>query len=181
MSKSGQTILVMLGGGGYVFETITLLSDLVAARPDLKFVYLNTKWGPVPPERGLSEGPVYIVPEFANMVKPQWWRNIWPMLATLLTTIFVLIRHRPNLTVVVGNRHAIPMLLASSLFFCKSVFVESITRSTMASLTLRLLHRFNLGSMWIVQWPTVKLDHKKVTVGSIQSAVSKETVSGNKA
>ena len=169
----------MLGGGGYVFETVTLMSDLVAARPDLKFVYLNTKWGPVPPEKGLPEGPMYVVPEFANMVKPQWWRNIWPMLVTLVTTIYIILRHFPSLTIVVGNRHAIPMLFATTLFFRKSVFVESITRSTMASLTLRLLHRFNLGSMWIVQWPTVKLEHQKVTIGSIQSAVSKGAVSGN--
>ncbi len=173
MNKTGQTILVMLGGGGYVFETVTLLSDLVAARPDLKFVYLNTKWGPVPPEKGLTEGPVYIVPEFANMVKPEWWRNIWPMIATLATTLYAHIRHKPQLTVVVGNRHAIPMLFAATLFRRNSVFVESITRSTMASLTLRLLQRFNLGSSWIVQWPTVKIDHPKVTIGSIQGAVSK--------
>ena len=171
----GQTILVMLGGGGYQFETITLLADLVEARPDIKLVYFNTIWGPIPTESGLPEGPIYIVPEFATMVKPEGWRNIWPMIVTFFKTLYALVRYGPQLTIVVGNRHAIPMFLAASLFGKNSVFVESITRSTMPSMTLRLLKRLNLGSLWLVQWPTVKIEHPKVMIGSIQGAAEDES------
>ena len=174
MSNQGQTILVMLGGGGYQFETITLLTDLVNERPDVKLVYLNTIWGPDPVERGLPEGPVYIVPEFATMVKPEGWRNIWPMIATFFRTLVCMIQFRPHLSIVVGNRHAIPMFMACSLFRIKTVFVESITRSTMPSMTLRLLKRLNLGSLWLVQWPTVKIEHPKVMIGSIQGAAAND-------
>lgn len=178
MAAQGQTILVMLGGGGYQFETITLLTDLVEARPDIKLVYFNTIWGPDPTERGLPAGPIYTVPEFATMVKPEAWRNIWPSIATFFKTMFALVKHRPQLTIVVGNRHAIPMFIASRLFGKKSVFVESITRSTMPSMTLRLLKRLNLGSLWLVQWPTVKIEHPKVTIGSIQGAVDVDQTTG---
>jgi UDP-N-acetylglucosamine:LPS N-acetylglucosamine transferase len=68
-----------------------------------------------------------------------------------LKALFILRKSQPDLVISTGASLAVPFLLASKLFGIKTVFIESISRSSELSLTGKLL--YNLVDEFYVQWP----------------------------
>lgn len=68
-----------------------------------------------------------------------------------IKALFILRKSRPDLVISTGAGLAVPFLLASKLFGIKTVFIESISRSSGLSLSGKIL--YNLVDEFYVQWP----------------------------
>jgi len=78
-----------------------------------------------------------------------------------LKALYILRKSQPDLVVSTGASIAVPFLLASKLFGIKTVFIESISRSSDLSLSGKLV--YNPVDEFYVQWPecvTLKLNTK---------------------
>ena len=65
--------------------------------------------------------------------------------------LVILRQSQPDLVVSTGASLAVPFILASKLYGIKTVFIESISRSKVLSLSGRLV--YNLVDEFYVQWP----------------------------
>lgn len=89
--------------------------------------------------------------EVVYWVEMQEARMLWKACVNFLKALFILRKSQPDLVLSTGASLAVPFLLASKLFGIKTVFIESISRSSELSLTGRLV--YNLVDEFYVQWP----------------------------
>ncbi len=75
----------------------------------------------------------------------------WRALVNFFKAFCILHRSRPDLVISTGASLAVPFLLASKLFGVRTVFIESISRSSDLSLSGRLV--YHLADEFYVQWP----------------------------
>lgn len=74
-------------------------------------------------------------------------RAVWNFLKALL----IIRKSRPDLVISTGASLAVPFILASKLYGIKTIFIESISRSSRLSLSGKLV--YNLVDELYVQWP----------------------------
>lgn len=84
-------------------------------------------------------------------VKMQEARMFWKACINFLNALFILHKSQPDLVLSTGASLAVPFILASKLFSIKTVFIESISRSSDLSLTGKLVYYF--VDEFYVQWP----------------------------
>lgn len=89
--------------------------------------------------------------EVVYWVEMQEARMLWRACVNFLKALYILRKSQPDLVVSTGASIAVPFLLASKLFGIKTVFIESISRSSDLSLSGRLV--YNLVDEFYVQWP----------------------------
>lgn len=68
-----------------------------------------------------------------------------------IKALIILRKSRPDLLVCTGAGLAVPFIFASKLYGIKTVFIESISRSSQLSLSGRIV--YNLVDEFYVQWP----------------------------
>jgi UDP-N-acetylglucosamine:LPS N-acetylglucosamine transferase len=159
------TILAVLTGGGFTYETVKVLQDLGA---NAEFVYLRTSSGGVPGEDGIpSAKAAYEVPKFATVTNPSKMISVLGFIRTFVISVRVLLGQRIDLVLAVGTSHAVPLFLAARLFGRKTVFLESITRADRLSVTGELIYKFRLATRFIVQWPKLIQTHPRSSLGTI--------------
>lgn len=155
MSKSdrGQgkrKILVTLTGGGFLWEAKSLIKGLGA---DFDFAYVTT-----PDSAGISladlpPGELHVIPHVTTLSDRAFWKKAGNALATSRAAFGLLRALRPHAVVGVGTSISVPLLLWGRLLGCQTIFVESITRVSNASLTGKILANLRLCSRFYVQWP----------------------------
>lgn len=89
--------------------------------------------------------------ELVHWVAMQEARMFWRALVNFFRALIILRKAQPDLVVSTGASLAVPFILASKLLGIKTVFIESISRSSELSLTGRLV--YNLADEFYVQWP----------------------------
>ena len=89
--------------------------------------------------------------ELVYWVEMQEARMVGKAFLNFFKALFILRKSQPDLVISTGASLAVPFILASKLFGIKTVFIESISRSSSLSLTGRLV--YNLADEFYVQWP----------------------------
>lgn len=89
--------------------------------------------------------------ELVHWVVMQEARMFWRALVNFFRALVILRKVQPDLVVSTGASLAVPFILASKLLGIKTLFIESISRSSGLSLTGRLI--YNLADEFYVQWP----------------------------
>lgn len=89
--------------------------------------------------------------EVVHWVEMQEARMLWKACVNFLKALLILRRSQPNLVVSTGASIAVPFLLASKLLGIRTIFIESISRSSDLSLTGKIV--YNLADEFYVQWP----------------------------
>ena len=89
--------------------------------------------------------------ELVHWVVMQEARMFWRAWVNFFKALAILRKSQPDLVVSTGASLAVPFILASKIFGIKTVFIESISRSSELSLTGRLV--YNLVDEFYVQWP----------------------------
>lgn len=84
-------------------------------------------------------------------VEMQEARMVWKACVNFFKALVILRKSQPDLVISTGASIAVPFLLASKLFGIRTVFIESISRTSSLSLTGRLV--YNLVDEFYVQWP----------------------------
>lgn len=146
-------ILIPLAGGGFLTETKELLADLSS---DFAFTYLKVPWVNPPGEEGMPIGPCRDIPALDSFTEPSVLQCGWALTATFFAACGILSRSRVDLVIVIGSRHAFPMLLAGRLFRKRTVFIESLARASKLSRTGLFIRRCRLAHVFIVQWPALQ-------------------------
>jgi UDP-N-acetylglucosamine:LPS N-acetylglucosamine transferase len=161
---SRPLILVMLAGGGFLFETECLLAGIA---DDLDFVYLRTYYGGTPGEHSIPHGECHLVRSFASVTQKSLRASIQAFLSTFWTT-FGLLRHRPvDAVLCIGCAHAVPMLLAACLLAKRTIFIETVSRTDQLSVTGKLVYYLHLARIFVVQWPDLQSRYPSARLGSI--------------
>jgi UDP-N-acetylglucosamine:LPS N-acetylglucosamine transferase len=89
--------------------------------------------------------------EVVHWVKMQEARMVGKACVNFLKAMIILRKSKPDLLVCTGASLAVPFIFVSKLYGIKTVFVESISRSSGLSLSGRLV--YNLVDEFYVQWP----------------------------
>jgi UDP-N-acetylglucosamine:LPS N-acetylglucosamine transferase len=164
MHASKPTVLVVLSGGGFSFETKCLLRDL---EEDVTFVYLATQFGGSPGEGGIPSGVSYRVPTFQTVSRRSTAQSLYAFVATFLIALFVVKSRKVTAILGIGCSHVVPMFLAGRLLRRTNIFVESITRTDRLSNTGKIVDKMRLSDMFIVQWPALQALHSRSRLGII--------------
>ena len=114
---------------------------------------MKAPWANCPGEDGVPIGPYRKIPAFDSFTEPSVLKCGWALTATFLAASWILVHSHVDLVIVVGSRHAAPMLLAGRLFRKKTIFIESIARVNKLSRTGALVYHLHLADIFIVQWP----------------------------
>jgi UDP-N-acetylglucosamine:LPS N-acetylglucosamine transferase len=156
-------VLSVLTGGGFSFETNTVLRTL---GDSCRLVLLSTEFGGTPPPT-VEVVEMRRVPSFETITRPSKWQSAKAFVETFYATMGLLVRHPVDLVLTVGNSQSVPILIAARLLMRRSVFIESVTRVAELSKTGILVRRFRLASVFLVQWPGLARAHQGVRVGTI--------------
>ena len=87
-------------------------------------------------------------------------RNIINFLKNLVLALVVFLRHNPKLIITTGAGVSVPFVFIGKIFRKKSIFIESITRSSRLSLSAKLCLPFL--DQCIVQWPLTQTHSSKI-------------------
>jgi beta-1,4-N-acetylglucosaminyltransferase len=89
--------------------------------------------------------------EIVHWVVLQEARMIGRAALNFIRALVILSRSRPDLVISTGASLAVPFIFASKLMGIKTIFIESISRSDVLSLSGKLVYRF-VDELY-VQWP----------------------------
>lgn len=158
------TLLVILSGGGFTFETRTLLGHL---RDRADFVYVRTHFGGMPGQDGIPPGEAREVPSFATVTRKSPSASAHAFARTFLTTCGIILSRRVDAILSVGCSHAIPMLLAGRLTGRRNIFIETITRTDRLSTTGKIVYHLRLADQFFVQWPDLQVQYPRSRASTI--------------
>ena len=158
------TLLVVLSGGGFTFETRTLLDHL---REQANFIYIRTQFGGMPGQDGIPSGEARDVPSFATVTRKSTYVSARAFAKTFSTTLGILLNRRVDAVLSVGCSHAIPMLLAGRLTGRRNIFVETITRTDRLSTTGKIVYYLRLSDRFFVQWPDLQIRYPRSSASTI--------------
>jgi UDP-N-acetylglucosamine:LPS N-acetylglucosamine transferase len=158
------TLLVILSGGGFTFETRTLLGHL---REQANFTYIRTGYGGIPGQDGIPPGEARDVPSFATVTRKSLRISLYAFAKTFLVALSIILSRRIDAILGLGCSHAIPMLLAGRLTGCRNIFIETITRTDQLSNTGKIVYHLRLSDQFFVQWPDLQAKYPRSSGGTI--------------
>ena len=131
------------------------------------FVYLATEFGGVPGEHGIPAGTSHRVPTFQTVSNKSTSQSVYAFLKVLVTAFAVIRCSKATSVLGVGCSHSVPMFLAGRVLRRRNVFIESITRVNDLSNTGKLVYRMRLSQLFVVQWPDLKAQYPRSTLGTV--------------
>jgi hypothetical protein len=143
-------ILITLGGGGYGRECRVIMDGLVA-HADL--IFARPRSCQRPGQGGIPNGSEVVIPDLEAMRTGSKWTSLASGVAIFFRALAFLRRHQPDCAVGVTTRESVFVLAAARLLGIETVFIESVTRVTVPSQTLRLISGLRLAKHIWVQWP----------------------------
>ncbi|SHE86112.1 Oligosaccharide biosynthesis protein Alg14 like [Desulfacinum infernum DSM 9756] len=154
-----KRLLVTLPGGGFFWETVALLS-----RFDDRFCYHYLTTRPLPETLralGVPQGTEHRVSSLTQLGRPRKRHVGADLLRSLWEVGRVVRRVDPDVVIAVGTSLAIPLCVWARVLGRRALFVESITRVTVPSLTGRILDHLKLCDGLYVQWPESRALYKR--------------------
>ena len=149
MSPTPFTVLMTLGGGGHRYEALRLAEQLHDTCK-LEYVTSDDSLSATNPMGGASV--IHVVPSLGGLNRSRF-RQMTSGANALLRCVRIVAEVRPDLVIGVGSSLSVPLLAGSRLLGVRGVFVESITRVSNPSTTLKLVQRLRLAKRCYVQWP----------------------------
>jgi beta-1,4-N-acetylglucosaminyltransferase len=162
--KCRPVVLVVLSGGGFLFETRCLLAPLSDCAD---FVYLRTEFGGLPGEEEIPDGESRLVPTFATKTKTGVYRSIYAFLSTFWATLGLVRQRNVDAILCVGCSHSVPMFLAGRMLGATTIYIESITRVDRLSMSGKIVYFLRLANTFIVQWPDLRNSYASSRLGSV--------------
>ncbi|MGF1606319.1 MAG: hypothetical protein ACFB22_08265 [Rhodothalassiaceae bacterium] len=145
-------ILISFSGGGWGFQTRKLIHDL---KDRCEFLYAIPENVVDPIKAGCPDGISYRIPKLRSFTRGVGWRTPGHLLTIFLRSRRFIAREKPDAVVVLGLTEGLVVLAAAKLCGCRTVYIESITRVSTPSATLRLCSRLRLADTTLVQWPSL--------------------------
>lgn len=142
--------MAVFAGGGHTTETSLLVRHL---GDDADYVYVMIKGDSLSPHKEPFPGrEIYIPPPGRTWDDPFTFlfRSIFSLFASLVAVA----SEKPDIIVSVGKDITVPIFIAGKIFGSKTVFVESMQRVYLPSLTGRIVYR--IADLFFVQWPEMK-------------------------
>ncbi len=152
-------LLVTLPGGGFFWETVALLSSF-----DDRFCYHYLTTRPLPrtfDRLGVPDGAEHRVTSLTQLGRAGKRHAVMGLIRSFWEIGAVMRRVDPDVVMAVGTSLAVPLCLWARILGKKALFVESITRVTVGSLTGKILDFFSLCDDLYVQWPESKALYRK--------------------
>ncbi|MCK4622630.1 MAG: hypothetical protein KAT62_10520 [Desulfuromonadales bacterium] len=163
--ENKKKILVTLTGGGFRWEAKSLIEGL---GDGFQYHFVTTHDSSVVPGDGIPEGEVHVITRVTTMADKRFIKKAKNFILCFRDSYRVIKKVRPDVIVCVGTSIAVPLCLWGKLLGRKTVYVESITRVSQASLTGKILSFFRLCDRHYVQWPeAVKLYKRAVYGGTV--------------
>ncbi|WP_150051207.1 MULTISPECIES: glycosyltransferase [Methylomonas] len=146
-------IVMVIGGGGFFFQSVSLLGKLNAAnRIRLAVPTDSLQMIPEIEKRLQRRFEIVRIPPVTTIASSAVSRAL-NFVKCIRAALAMLHSDRPDLVVTVASSLAVPIFLAAKLLGIKTVYIDSITRVNQASTTGRLLSKFKLADRFYVQWP----------------------------
>ena len=160
-------LLVVLAGGGFLFETESLLDKL-----DESFdYYYVTGQDSAILKSCYKESRFHLIPKTTSMTETSVLLRVKSVLLSLFSCVSLINKIKPDAIVCVGSSMSIPLYLAAKLLRfnkVKTVFIESITRTDAISKTGKILLKLKLVDRFYAQWPQLEdLSRRIVYKGTI--------------
>jgi len=154
-------ILVTLAGGGYGRECSIVIRALSGGAD---FIYTRPRSGVTeqPGDNGIPDGPQLELPDLQTVNSGSKLTSLASGVVIFFRTLRFLLRHRPDCVAGITARESVFVLAAARVLGIQTLFLESVTRVSVPSLTLRLIARLRLSRNIWVQWPDL--------VGSVPNA-----------
>jgi hypothetical protein len=159
--RTRPLILITLAGGGYGRECSIVIRAL-SEKAD--FIYTRPRSGVTerPGNNGIPDGPQLELPDLETVGSGSRLTSLSSGVVIFFKTLRFLLRHRPDCVAGITARESVFVLSAARLLGIETVFLESVTRVSVPSLTLKLIARLRLSRNVWVQWPEL--------VGSVPNA-----------
>lgn len=168
MSRQGRQekkALVLLSGGGHLFQTLLLVRKMAG---HFVFDYVVVGYGGPPSFDDLPPGRVFKVVPLSNFSRNSSLGDAYGLTVAFVQCLRILATSRPDLVLGLGTNNVLPLFMAAWLFRRKRVFIESITRVTTPSRTARIVGRLGVANRLYVQWPSL--------LGKVRGAAYKGSV-----
>lgn len=98
----------------------------------------------------IKDTKIYYVPQTDRTNKT----FIFKFIFIFFKSLYILIKHRPNVTISTGALVTFPMLLLTKIFGGKVIFIESFAKISSPTLTGKLAYKF--ADEFYVQWEDMK-------------------------
>lgn len=145
--------LVLLTGGGHLFQTLLLIEKM---KGHFDFDYAVTKYGGPSDFNSIPPGRRFDVVSLSTFSEGGAFRDIYSTLWAVAQYVGIILKTKPDIVVGLGTNNAFPLLLAAFLTRRKRVFMESITRVTTPSKTARIVAKMKIADRLYVQWPALE-------------------------
>lgn len=160
-------LLIVLAGGGFLFETESLLEKLDTS---FDYYYVTGRDSAVL-KSSYEESRFYLIPKTTSMSETSVLMKVKSVLASLFSSVKLVRKIKPDAIVCVGSSMSIPLYLAAKMLRfnkVKTVFIESITRTDAISKTGKILLKLKLVDRFYAQWPQLEdLSRRIVYKGTI--------------
>ena len=149
-----KKICFAASSGGH-FEQIMMLSPLIKKYSSF-LVTEKTQY------KTKIDKKIYLLPQL-NRREPLF---IFKFFVTVLLSLYVFIKERPNIYISTGALSTIPLALIIKEFRGKVIFIESFAKVNTPTLTGKLVYKF--ANQFYVQWkPMLKFYPKAIYLGGI--------------
>jgi len=148
-------ILLTAGGGGHTGYAFALAGAL---KPKATLLFLIDK------NDGLSEARLSLLGEIVSVTKPRQpgmplWKFIFRFIFCGLQSLWIWLRHRPDVVVSTGSNIAIPICIVGKAFGSRIVNVEDSVRIFSSSKTSKYLDL--ISEVTLLQWTEQLEFHQK--------------------
>jgi len=90
-------------------------------------------------------------------------RNFIKVFMTIIQTLFVFFKERPDVVISTGAGITIPMCYLAKIFGKKVIYIESFSRITEPSIAGKIA--YNISDLFIVQWKPLLKHYKNAVYG----------------
>ncbi|WP_254593439.1 PssD/Cps14F family polysaccharide biosynthesis glycosyltransferase [Terribacillus sp. AE2B 122] len=91
------------------------------------------------------------------------FRYIFKFSYNIIKSIFLFLKHRPDVVISTGAHTSVPMCYIAKLFGKRVIFIESFAKSTSPTISGKLI--YPIADLFIVQWETMKQIYPKAVYG----------------
>lgn len=166
MSEDQKIILVTLAGGGFLWETQSLIKGMGDSY-EYHYVAANDLvWKAR--KMGIPDMQIHPIGGGTTLSEKNRLRRLRDMLISFRDAYYIVRRVRPHAIICVGTSISVPLCFWGKFFKIKTIFVESMTRVKKLSLTGRIIGALGLSDRFYVQWPeTASLQKQAIYKGTV--------------
>jgi UDP-N-acetylglucosamine:LPS N-acetylglucosamine transferase len=142
-------VLFLLSGGGYRFETLRIAQGLQEV---CEVVFVRSEGCKADCE-DIGRLASIALPSVSTMEDTKTISLLWRLFVCMVKSIALIWVEKPRWVIASGTAQAIPVFAVARLMRVNTIFVESITRVTTETRTGKIVSRYRLAKMMLVQWP----------------------------